>query len=208
MEKTIKNFSVRMTAGFICIVFVSGCSTMFGRQHDEEMVTFDSNVQDVEVLCSGKRVSTPGSLPLRQSKNHSCTAQKEGYEKKVFMIRSGVSGSGFAHSTALNTAILGWWTLGIGTAIGWLVDWPSGAMKNLKEDSLYLEMKPSQPKMAAQMVTEKTEDIAKTIATIPSSIVNTSTQAVLDTMSDGAEKTGMSTPVDASVKANPKQKTV
>ncbi len=132
----------RFCAISLVATMLTGCATTFGRHHDEESVTFDSNVPGVEVICSGKRVETPGSIPLMQSKTHSCTAQKEGYEKKAFQIRSGTSWSGFGFSTALNTAAWGWWTLGIGTAIGWLVDWPSGSMRNLKEENLYLEMKP------------------------------------------------------------------
>lgn len=39
------------------------------------MISFDADVQEVEVICSGKKVLTPGSLPLRQSKDHACTVQ-------------------------------------------------------------------------------------------------------------------------------------
>ena len=125
---------------FLMTVMVSGCSTVFGRQHDDQNITFDSNVQGVEVNCSGKRVNTPGFIPLRQSKSASCVAEAPGYEKKAFTINSGISWSGFGNSTALNTALWGWWTLGIGTAIGWLVDSVSGAMRNLKDENIYIEM--------------------------------------------------------------------
>ena len=141
------------------LLLLSGCSTIFGRHQDEQMVSFDANVQEVEVICSGKRVMTPGSLPLRQSKDHACTAQKEGYERKVFKIASGISWSGFGHSTATNSAAWGWWTLGIGTGIGWLVDLPSGAMKNLKEDSIYVEMKKIQAPMPVDGVQKGAENI-------------------------------------------------
>lgn len=142
-EIKMKNMIYRNGAVLLAALFLlNGCSTIFGRQQDEQMITFDSNVQEVEVICSGKKVLTPGSLPLRQSKDHQCTAQKEGYEKKAFKIASGLSWSGFGHSTATNTAAWGWWTLGIGTGVGWLVDLPSGSMKNLKSDSIYLEMTP------------------------------------------------------------------
>lgn len=133
------NFVVLILVGALA---TSGCSTVFGRHQDEQMVTFDSNVQGVDILCSGKRAETPGNIPLKQSKSHSCTAKKEGYEKKAFRIRSGTSWSGFGHSTAVNTAIWGWWTFGVGTAFGWLVDWPSGAMRNLKDDNVFVEMRP------------------------------------------------------------------
>ncbi len=121
---------------------MTGCATVFGRQHDEQTVFFDSNVADVEVTCSGKRIKTPGSLPLMQSQSHSCTAEKEGYQRQAFQIRSGTSWSGFGNSTALNTALWGWWTWGFGTVMGWLIDLPSGAMKNLKEDHFNLRLEP------------------------------------------------------------------
>jgi len=121
-------------------VLATGCSTMFGRQHNEQTVFFDANVEDVEITCSGRRTKTPGNLPLRQSKSHSCEAELEGYEKQVFRIKSGISGGGFGHSTAVNTATWGWWTLGIGTGVGWLIDSTSGSMKNLKQDAFFLNM--------------------------------------------------------------------
>lgn len=155
MKNKIYGTSVSFLAA---LLFLSGCSTIFGRHQDEQMVFFDANVSEVEVMCSGKRVVTPGSLPLRQSRDHACMAGKEGYERKAFRIASGLSWSGFGHSTATNSAAWGWWTLGIGTGVGWLVDLPSGAMKNFKEDSFYLEMKPTAAVTA--------EAVAKTAETV------------------------------------------
>lgn len=138
----MKHFYLRGIAILLMAFQVTGCATMFGRQQDEQSVFFDSNISDVEVNCSGKRIKTPGSLPLRQSESHSCVAEKQGYQKKVFQVRSGNSWAGFGHSTAINTALWGWWTWGAGTIIGWLVDFPSGAMKNLKEDHFQLQLEP------------------------------------------------------------------
>lgn len=121
-------------------IHLTGCSTLFGRHQDEQLVYFDANVPEVEVICEGKRAITPGSIALRQSKNHSCLAEKSGYKKEVIEIRSGTSWSGFANSFALNTAAWGWWTFGIGTGIGMLIDFPSGAMKNLKQDHFEFRM--------------------------------------------------------------------
>lgn len=163
---------------------LTGCSTIFGRQHDEQTVYFDANVQEVEVNCSGKRTVTPGSLPLRQSKSQSCTAQKEGYEKKVFEIRSEVSGSGLGHSFATNTATWGWWTLGIGTAVGMLADLPSGSMKNLKENSIFLDMRPLSETATinpAKKILIKTASVGKTLVTVPVDAVRETTETVIDT---------------------------
>ncbi len=171
---------------------ICGCSTVFGRQHDEENVSFDSNVQNVEVICSGKRVSAPGSIPLMQSKSHACVAQAPGYEKKVFSIKSGISWAGFGHSTGTNTAIWGWWTLGIGTGIGWLIDSISGAMRNLKEEAIYLDMKPLGTTSTSERVLEKTIDVGKAVVNTPVDAVrNTASTALDTTLSGGAQKLGI-----------------
>lgn len=140
----MKKMWFEFLAVMLVLPLLAGCSTMFGRQHDEQDVFFDSKVPGVEVNCSGRRTKTPGAMPLKQSTDHSCVAEREGYERKVFKISSGLSWSGFAHSTALNTASTGWWTMGIGTGIGWLIDLASGSMKNIKKESFFLEMTPVQ----------------------------------------------------------------
>ncbi len=129
-------------AAFLIACELSGCSTLMGRHQDEQLVYFNSNVPDVEVNCEGKQTKTPGGIALRQSANHSCTAEKPGYQREMVEIKSAASWSGFAQSFALNTAAWGWWTLGIGTGIGILVDFPSGAMKNLKQNHVELNMRP------------------------------------------------------------------
>ena len=135
-----KHGSMQGLVILLTAIHLTGCSTLFGRHQDEQLVYFDANVPEVEVICEGKRAITPGSISLRQSKNHSCLAEKSGYKKEVIEIRSGTSWSGFANSFALNTAAWGWWTFGIGTGIGMLIDFPSGAMKNLKQDHFEFRM--------------------------------------------------------------------
>lgn len=186
-EKILKLISV-----FLIPVFICGCSTVFGRQHDEQNVSFDSNVQGVEINCSGKRVDAPGAIPLRQSKSHSCIAQTPGYEKKVFNIRSGISWDGFGHSTATNTAIWGWWTLGIGTAIGWLIDSVSGAMRNLKEENFYLEMKPIGTTGTPERILEKTVGVGRALVNTPVDVVKDTTTTILDTtLAGSAQQVGV-----------------
>ncbi len=136
-----KHGSMQGLVILLTAIHLTGCSTLFGRHQDEQLVYFDANVPEVEVICEGKRAITPGSISLRQSKNHSCLAEKSGYKKEVIEIRSGTSWSGFANSFALNTAAWGWWTFGIGTGIGMLIDFPSGAMKNLKQDHFEFRMR-------------------------------------------------------------------
>lgn len=135
-----KHQFIQGVAILLLTVHLAGCSTLFGRHQDEQLVYFDANVPEVEVVCEGKRAITPGSIALRQSKSHACLAEKVGYRKEVVEIKSGTSWGGFANSFALNTAAWGWWTLGIGTGIGLLVDFPSGAMRNLKQEHVEFHM--------------------------------------------------------------------
>jgi hypothetical protein len=183
---------MQVVSVFLLPVLLCGCSTVFGRQSDEQNVSFDSNVQGVEVNCSGKRVNTPGNIPLRQSKNHACIAEAPGYEKKVFDIKTGISWGGFGNSTAINTAIWGWWTLGIGTVVGWLVDSASGAMRNLKEENIYLDMKPSGTTPTAEKIFFKAVDVGKAVIETPVNVVQNTASTVLDTtIRGGAEQVGI-----------------
>ncbi len=141
----IKRWGSKIVSLFLLGTLASGCSTIVGRQRHEQEVVFKSNVEDVEVMCGGKTTKTPGGLGLRQSRNHTCTARKEGYETQIVKVKSGLSWKGFGHSTLTNAAAWGWWTLGIGVGIGWLVDLPTGAMRNLKVDEVYIELQPVNP---------------------------------------------------------------
>jgi len=164
---------------FLVTIMISGCSTLFGRHHDDQNVMFDSNIQNLEVICSGKKVYTPGSLPLRQSKSHVCTATAPGYEKQILKLKSGVSWSGFGHSTATNTATWGWWTLGVGTAVGWLVDLPAGSMRNLKDDSIYFDMKPKGSTPKSEKIILKTAQVVKSVVELPVEVVQETATAII-----------------------------
>ena len=132
---------IKVVAFLLIPLQLTACSTMFGRQHNLQDVSFDSNVSEVEVTCSGKSIKTPGSILLTQSRDNSCTAEKDGFEKTAFKINSKSTWRGFVHSTAVNTALWGWWTWGIGTAIGWLIDYASGSMKDLTVDRMEIDLK-------------------------------------------------------------------
>ena len=158
---------------------------MFGRQGREENVYFDSQIEGVEVICSGKRIRTPGFIPLRRSKSHNCVAQLEGYEKKTFQIRSGVSGKGFSASTASNAAAWGWWTLGAGLVVGWAVDGVSGSMKNLNATNIYLEMTPVGSVSATEKAFDKTVEVGKAIVQVPTTAVRETTETLVATTVHG-----------------------
>ena len=192
----------------LLVTTLTGCMTIFGGQGRETNVYFDSNVERVEVICSGKRIRTPGFIPLRKSKSHSCKAELEGYEKKVFEIRSAVSGKGFSSSTASNAAAWGWWTLGAGLVVGWAVDGASGSMKNLKSNNIYLEMKPVGTISKTEKVVDKTIDLAKAVVQIPTNVVTQTTQTVVDTTVRGsAEHLGVVTNSELEASKSPEQKT-
>jgi hypothetical protein len=46
-----------------------------------------------------------------------------------------------------NTAIWGWWSLGIGTAIGMITDATTGALKDIKIDGIYVPLTPGEGKI-------------------------------------------------------------
>jgi hypothetical protein len=124
------------------VVLQTGCATIVGRQNDETEVFFTSNVSGAEVSCAGRHSRIPGSVSLVKSRRHYCSAEAQGFEKKAIEIPSGPSWSGFLLSTAMNTAAWGWWTLGIGTGVGWIIDFASGAMNDLKLREYRFELKP------------------------------------------------------------------
>ncbi len=185
-------FRIKFLTLLLLAAFVSGCSTMYGRQHDEQTVYFDSNIEGTEVNCSGKNTITPGNLMLVQSKNHSCSARTDGYENWYFRVRSNLSKEGFDHSTSVNTAKWGWWTLGIGTVIGWTVDVLSGSMRSLEKDSYYIDMRPVGSVGAGKKVLAKTMSVGKAIVNIPRDVVASTTDATLDsTIRSGSEHLGL-----------------
>jgi hypothetical protein len=136
-------FAFKLVSLVIIPLYLSGCMTLFNFHKYEKEISFDSNVEGVDVVCENEKIATPGKIALRQSKNHVCTAEKNGYVKRTFKIQSGISSSGFGSSTATNLGAWGWYTFGVGLLIGWAVDAVSGAMKEFKTDSFYIMMEPS-----------------------------------------------------------------
>ena len=139
-------FSQLLSSSGVCFLSVclilSGCATISGRQRGNDRVSFDSNSERVEVECSNMRIFTPGYLQLKRSESHECTAKLKGYESQKFTITSKTDGRGFGASTGANF-MFALFTIGSGFILGWLIDWPSGAMKNLRPNKFYFEMKPA-----------------------------------------------------------------
>ncbi len=182
-------------ASLCLIAFLPGCATIYGRQNDMENVFFESNVEEVEVICSGESVRTPGNLKLRQSRDHNCKALKEGYESRYFRISSSTSREGFRYSTRINTAKWGWWTLGIGTLTGWAVDFVSGAMRDLNQDRYYLQLQPRGSTGTAKRLLERTVDVGETIVAMPKNLVDNTAETVLNsTVRAGSQPLGLGDP--------------
>ena len=152
---------------------------MTGRQNGFDHVRFDSNISNVEVVCGEQRIFTPGSIPLKRSESHNCIAQQKGYESKKFTIHSRSGGRGFGASTGANFFI-GLITFGIGLAVGWLVDWPSGAMRNLQEKDIFLELKLEGETSTAKKVLKTAATVGKALITMPQNVVRQTASAVLD----------------------------
>ena len=175
----------------VVTLFFAGCSTMYGRQNDAPNVFFEANVPDVEVTCAGQAITTPGNIPLRQSQSHSCVASKEGYQTQAVRVPSVISKKGFQHSTDMNNAKWGKWTLGLGTLMGWTVDFLSGAMRSLEEDKYVIEMKPDANVGTTKKVLGKTVDVTKTLVAMPGELVDETSTAVFDrTLRSGSESLG------------------
>lgn len=176
---------------------------MTGRQNGYDLSQFEANVASVEVVCSGQRIFTPGSLHLKRSANHTCRAESKGYEPKTFTIHSRSSKRGFGASTGANF-LFGLITLGPGLVLGWVVDWASGAMRNLKPNNFYLEMQKESGGAGSEFLKDTAKVVGK-IATVPGEVVKESATAVLDaTLHEGAKKMGVveeaEVPVDESAK--------
>ena len=119
-------------AALTLLICCSGCLT-FGRFliKTQQNVTFVSDPEGAKVESGEVECEAPCGLHLSPVEDHTITFRKEGYKSELVVIRSEHGWDGAGMSFATNTAIWGWWTLGIGTAAGMLVDLSSGSMKSL-----------------------------------------------------------------------------
>lgn len=168
-----------------------GCATIVSKHNEKRQVNFDANVENVQIQCVGGMTHTPGSLVLKKSKTHHCVATKEGYEDYPFKVKSGFSGSEFGVSTALNLP-WGLFTFGMGLVIGWVIDFASGAMRDLRTKNLYIEMVPKKPDSLTRKVVNKSIAVTKALVTLPTDLARETTQAMVGTTVGGsAEKLGI-----------------
>jgi len=176
------------------LLFISGCSTISGRQNGYDTVHFDANQSQVEIVCAGQRIFTPGNLQLERSRSHSCIAQRKGFERQEFQIKARTGWKGFGASTGANF-YFGLFTLGAGLVLGWVIDWSSGAMRNLKTGHYYLEMQPEGTTGTSMHVVEKVGDVVKTAVKLPLRLASETTKTIVDTtVQTSAEEIGLVKP--------------
>jgi len=172
-------------------VYLTGCSTIHGRQNNEQLVLFEATPRTVNLVCSGKAIETPGSIALMQRHNHTCRARLDGYENKTFRIASHVSKAGFKASTDANAKTWGWWTLGLGILIGWTVDLVSGSMRNLERNDYHIVLQKSGTTTAGRMALDKTIDVTHSIISTPKEIIDNTAGVIMDTtVRESSEKFG------------------
>lgn len=123
---------------------LAGCATVMRASHATTEVQVYTDPSAAVVKCSGQSIETPGSLSLHRSQDHMLYIEKHGYKRAVVYLRSRAGGEGVGASFFTNTVTVGWWTLGIGTAAGMLVDTASGSMKDLETTSLRIKLEPGE----------------------------------------------------------------
>jgi hypothetical protein len=115
------------------VISCSGCLT-FGKGmiDTNESVAVESSPQGAQVEAGKQDCETPCVVELEQTRDHVLVVKKAGYEPRILNIRSKHGWGGAGLSFVTNSAVWGWWTLGIGTVAGMLVDLVSGSMKSLE----------------------------------------------------------------------------
>ncbi len=124
----------------------SGCMT-FGRgmMKTRQNVTFVTVPEGVQVEVGAESCETPCALPLTPNHDHTAVFRSEGYQTELYRMESRAGARGVLMSLVANTAVWGWWTCGIGTAAGLLVDVFSGATRALdlpEDDSVRVTLLP------------------------------------------------------------------
>lgn len=130
----------------ICILTLNltGCATAMRGMQKDANVFIETDPSGATIQSSGQTVISPGSLNLSRFQNHKITIKKEGYKAAIITLVSKTQGKDVGASFLSNTAAWGWWTLGIGTAAGMLVDAVSGSMKDLEGTILKITLEPGE----------------------------------------------------------------
>jgi len=122
------------------IVLLTGCATVGHGGNSTADVQVQTDPPGATVRCSGQQITTPGSLNLTRAQDHILYFEKTGYKPISYTLHSKVQGKDVGGSFITNTVTTGWWTLGIGTAAGMIVDAASGSMKDLETKSVLVKL--------------------------------------------------------------------
>lgn len=123
------------------IIPLTGCGTMIrGAAGTSTPVTVRTDPTNATVIIGGMEQKSPAVFTLEKKKNYQIIVKKEGYKSVIINLRSQVKGGDVGTSFVTNTLAWGWWTLGIGTAIGMIADASTGSLVNLDSDGLYIKM--------------------------------------------------------------------
>ena len=124
---------------------LSGCATTTrGFTGTESSVFITSDPLGATAIAGGQVVTTPGRLATSRTRKQVVVVKKEGYQTRKVELPVGFSWKQFGLSLGGNTATIGWWTLGIGTVIGMVVDAFSGAMRDVKTDGIHVILQPGE----------------------------------------------------------------
>lgn len=127
-------------------LLLSGCATiMRGSGRTIASVSIITEPQEANITCDGQKLISPTTVNMDKATDHSIIITKDGYKTVSIKLRSGVRPfKGIGASLVENTAAWGWWTLGIGTAAGMIVDATSGAMKDLNTTEINIKLEPGE----------------------------------------------------------------
>lgn len=129
-----------------CLSLVlSSCATMYrGTTGSFKEVPIRTDPSGATVIAGGQSFTTPGILQLVKNRSHNIIIKMDGYKTVRININSKVRAGGVGSSFASNTAAWGWWTLGIGTAIGMITDAASGSLKDINVEGIYIPLTPGE----------------------------------------------------------------
>ena len=125
--------------------FLSGCTTIIrGSTGTTTQFTVRTDPPGADVIIGGKKMRSPAIFDLERRKNYKVVVRKEGYKTTTVNLRSRVEGKQAGTSFLGNTAAFGWWTLGIGTVVGMIVDTVSGSLAELDSDGIFVKLVPGE----------------------------------------------------------------
>jgi|GEM_PF-960545 len=130
------------TAFFIIFIFfLSGCATFYrGAAGTVQEIAVRTEPPGANVICGNQAFISPGMLQLARSASHQITISKEGYKTVYINVSSKMTSGALAGSFLSNTAAWGWWSFGVGTALGMITDATSGSLRDVKIAGFYLPL--------------------------------------------------------------------